>query len=212
MTSTKQPYVLSLQQRRMGVIAMAVVVVGVGFWLVRAHQTLSQVTVTPKSLQCDGKDIPAKIIENEFDESHPPTPTFKTRIDTTTECWLTVVIANSSSHAVHLDSMTFPAMMPGESGRFLLETPSTDDGTKPHEGAESGDAVFGIDQTIEAETWIDLKYRIGYRADGASCTGGISGTSNFPIAHVSTAWRTADVIGSVYLVHPTVKTTGNQDC
>jgi cytoskeletal protein RodZ len=210
---TDQPYVMSPRQRRLWWIAvmMAVVaLVGVGVWLVRAHQTFSHVTVTPKSLQCDGKDIPARIIEDEFDESRPPRPTYKARIAPKTECWLTVAVANAGTRAVHLDSMTFPAMMPGESGRFLLETPSTDDGAKPREIAGSGDAIFDVDQTVDAETWIELTYRIGYRADGATCPGGMSGTANFPIAHVSSAGRSADVSGSVNLIYPSVETTANR--
>lgn len=210
---TEQPYVMSLRQRRLGLIAIAVVLVlvGVGVWLLRAHQTFSDVAVTPKSLRCDGKDIPSKIVEDEFEDG-PPRLAFKTRIEVKTECWLTVVVANSGSRSVHLDSMTFPAMMPGESGRFLLVTPRTIEGTKPHEVDESGDAIFDADQTIAPESWIELTYELRYRPDGATCMKVQSESSGFPVAHVKATGLSANIVGSVDVIHPSVRTTGNRNC
>ena len=190
-------------------IAIVLALSGVGVWLIRAHQTFSDVTVTPKSLRCDGKDVPARIYGAD-DDDRPPRIAFKTRIEVRSTCWLTVVVANGGSRSVYVDTLTFPAMMPGRSGSFLLVTPRDGSHARPHEVAESGDAIFDADQTVDPDSWIDLTYELRYRPDGATCPNGLSETSGFPIAHVKSMGLSANVVGSVDIVHPTVETSANE--
>ena len=192
-----------------------VLAVSVGLWLRLSGQALSSVEVLPQSLRCDGKTVPVTIPEESIEDA-APRPTFETRIDVDSECWLTVTVANTGQRAVTVESLTFPSMMPGPARGVLLETTEDVFTIPPHDvdpdGEDYGDAVFTVGETIEAGAWTSLVYRIGYRADGATCTGVTAQVKGFPVAHVSAAGRSADVAGSVAIIHPSVKTTGNRNC
>ncbi|KQX72292.1 hypothetical protein ASD10_14910 [Aeromicrobium sp. Root472D3] len=190
--------------------AVVLVLVAVAAWQLLARSTLAEISVTPASMQCDGKDVPATVVPDEFGDA--PAPTFQPELTPASDCWITVTVSNHGSRPVHLSSVTFDAMMPGESGRFLLETPRDEFDQRPHEVDESGDAIFDADETIDAGTWTLLTYRIAYRADGASCPGGASQSQDLPTARVSTLHVPRDVRGSVKIVHDTVPTKGNRTC
>jgi hypothetical protein len=200
------------------VAAVAVLIMpGAATWVVLTDRALSAIEVLPQSLRCDGKDVPVTLpVDEDTLDDAAPRPTYETRIDVDSECWLTVTVANSGSRTVELESMTFPAMAPGRAHGVLLETTMDEVMAPPHDldqdGLGHGDAAFTVDQTLEAGAWTSLQYRIGYRADGATCTGVTEYLSDLPVAHVRFAGRSADVVGSVSIVHPSVKTTGNRNC
>lgn len=203
----------SRRRRRLVLVGLAAVVIataiGATAWQLSSRHTISRVTITPGSMRCDGKEVPLKIIRNELGDS-PPTAAFAPHIDPAAECWLTVVVANDGPRSVHLDSLTFDAMMPGESGRFNLEAPRDDAERKPREVDESGDAIFDADETIAGGTWIELTYEIHYRNDGGTCPGVAETVGPFPAAHLSAAGTSANVTGSVLLAYRTVETEANR--
>ncbi len=197
--------------RRPIIVVTVLAVVAVATWQLLARSALADVAVLPGSMQCDGKDVPGNIVEDSFGDE-PPAPTFRPPMTPASECFITVVIANNGPRPVHLSSVTFDAMMPGETGRFLLETPRTDAMEEPREVDQTGDAIFDTDATIEPGSWIDRTYEIHYRDDGPTCVGATLGHSSFPTARVSTMGVGRDVVGTVKLVHEAVPTKGNRGC
>ncbi len=126
------------------------------------------------------------------------------------ECWLGVVVSNKSSHPVHVDSLTFSGMMPGDSGSGVLETPMDDGQRKPHQVDQNGDAIFDVDETVDGDAWIELRYQVRYRSDAATCADGTELHEGFPSAHVSAARMPTNVTGSVVLHVRTIETRVNK--
>lgn len=206
-------------RRRWFIAAAAVIFVvaaGLTVWFQQTTTALSRVEVLPQSLQCDGKPVPITLPDSDLFDDVAPRPTFENRIDVDSECWLTVAVANTGPRAVTIEAMTFPAMMPGPASGGLLETTADAFMSPPRDldpdGEDSGDAVFTVDETVEAGAWTSLTYRIGYRPDGGTCLGVMARVSDFPVASVHVLGRSADVAGSVTIIHPSVKTSGNADC
>lgn len=201
----------SRRRWQVGLVLIPLVLAASGalFWFLRAGATLSAVEVLPHQMRCYGETVPATVVDDPFGDG-PPRPTLSPRLRPGSPCTLTVTVHNGGSRTVSVRSMTFPDMMPGATGRFLLETRRDEFQVKPHEDDESGDAIFDVDVDVGPGESRDLSYRIAYRVDGLTCPGGISGTGGFPIASVSADGRPGHVTGSVLLVHETVETIGNR--
>jgi hypothetical protein len=211
------PFKRSRVVRWVAAAAVTAALVGTAFWFQRAGAALSSIEVLPQSLRCDGKDVPITLPADDASDDVVPRATFETRIDVDSECWLTVAVANTGTRTVTIESMTFPGLMPGSPTGALLETTGDASMTPPREldpdGEGRGKAVYAVDESVGPGAWTSLAYRIGYRADGATCPGVTAFLRGFPVAHAKVAGRSADVVGSVSITHPSVKTKANQtDC
>lgn len=179
---------------------LMVLAIGAAYWQVSARAAIGDVSVVPESLVCNGRPIAYGIDTDELGDA--PRPAFMLSIAPDDRCELTVAVINDSSRAVRVDSLTFPMLKPGDDSGVVIDvTTRPADGIRARSGSpDSPDAVFDIDEPIEAGEWFDWTFVVRYRVPSSTCSAGTSGSPNLPIARVSQAGASADVTGGVTLL------------
>jgi hypothetical protein len=189
-------------RRRIMVLIGAALIIGgaLTYWQVSARQAIGDVSIVPESLVCNGKPIPYTIDTGEGEDA--PRPAFAFSLGAGDECMLTIAVINDGSRDVHVDSMTFPMLKPGDASGVVAEVVDPSGGGL---GARSGDsdsydAVFDVDESVSAGEWTSESYIVRYRVPSSTCTAITSGSPDLPTARVSTAGVATDVKGGVTLL------------
>lgn len=199
MTQTATPPLRTPRRRLVIGLALLVIAGAATYWQVSARTAIADVSIVPESLVCNGKPVAYGIDRDELDA---PRPAFMFSMAPDDECLLTVAVVNDSSRSVRIDSLTFPSLRPGDSSGIVIEIAShPNDALKARsDDPDSMDAVFDVDESISAGGWISERFILRYRVPSSSCSGGITGSPNLPVAHVSQSYVTADVTGSTTLL------------
>jgi hypothetical protein len=194
MTLTAEPPT-SRRRRRIVHAAVALVIVlaiVLPTWSWRAAIASGDVGIVPGAMTCDGKpvrlDIPG--------ENDAGPPEYVVPVEKGMNCQLTVTVLNHSGHAVHVEDMTFPGLMPGHGNAGPVIVTGNDSAEKPRSGNDGMDATFTIDGTVEPDESIDFTLRV--RANPDSCND--AGTAIFPdlpSTRISVLRRSMTVHGSV---------------
>ncbi|AXT85831.1 hypothetical protein C6I20_11960 [Aeromicrobium sp. A1-2] len=150
--------------------ATALVVVAVVGWIVLAATARGAIVAVPKSLTCGDVPVTYDILGGINDDG-VPTPAFELTAEPGTKCSLTIVIVNTGSRAVHVDTMEFPELTPGPSrGHLVMVSRDLESDTAPERDDDAtGSAIFSIDQDVRGHASMARRFELAYRAPISTC-------------------------------------------
>jgi hypothetical protein len=179
-------------QRRTAVVAavaLAVVVVGAGGWLLVSAKQLDQVVVRSGVPRCSGTEV---VFRRGFGPEQVPAIRMREQM----VCTLPVRVVNRGDRPVDLERMVLPFMGPGGGTGARVEQFAGLAPLGPASSNDGGiDAEFRLGSTLAAGERARFEVDITFRPEGCASPGGLMTIGGMPRVVVSALGRTGEVAG-----------------